>query len=48
MYEDIDRYPSNWIERIQHPEGIGRTESKNVFAFTNDDECLKQIYYDNL
>lgn len=42
MHKDTDRYSADWIERVQEPEGISRTESENIFSFTDDDKCLQQ------
>lgn len=40
MHEDIDGDSPDWIERVQEPEAIGRTESEDIFAFTDDDKGL--------
>lgn len=42
MHEDIDGHSPDWIERVQEPEAIGRTESEDVLAFTDDDKRLQQ------
>lgn len=48
MHEDIDGDSPDWIERVQEPEAIGRTESEDIFAFTDDDKGLQKKKQNNI
>jgi hypothetical protein len=41
MNQNVDSDPPDWVEWVQNPHGICRTEPENVLSFAYHHECLK-------